>query len=84
MTKKGLECIDCEGLEKDTDHDDFDGLPEPPQPPNPPTDLNVNVEDANVKIDKEGNIKVKSKNTEVEIGKNGIHVDKKDKDNKEK
>jgi predicted RNA-binding protein with EMAP domain len=80
MTKRGLECLDCEGLEihEEIDEHDHDhhGLPEPPMPPDPHTGVNIDAKDANVKIDKDGNINVKSKDTEVKVGKDGISVDK--------
>lgn len=73
MTKEGLECIDCDGLEL-RNHDDLE-IPAPPAPPAPP-DVHVSSNDANVKINEDG-IKVKSKDADVEIGKNGIHIDTK-------
>lgn len=67
MTKDGLSCIDCSGIEKS--HDDAVELP--------PADLNVNTENANVKIDKHGNINVNSNGTEVKIKSDGnINVKK--------
>jgi len=74
MTKEGLECIDCDGIEKEEDK--YNHFPEPPAPPALPG-VNVNAKDADVKIDKDG-IDIKSKDANVKIGKDGIHIDTKE------
>jgi len=74
MTKEGLECIDCDGIEKEEDK--YDHFPAPPAPPALPG-VNVNAKDADVKIDKDG-IDIKSKDANVKIGKDGIHIDTKE------
>jgi phage shock protein PspC (stress-responsive transcriptional regulator) len=78
MTKDGLSCIDCEGLDKDNfDEEHFPTPPVPPGPPSPPnSDVNVDLKDANVKIDKDG-INIKSKEANVNIDNKGIHIDTK-------
>jgi phage shock protein PspC (stress-responsive transcriptional regulator) len=70
MSKEGLGCIDCEGIE--ADEETFG----PPPPPAPPGVLDIKDKDANVKIDKDG-INIKSKDGNVKIGKDGIHIDTK-------
>ncbi|MBA3665749.1 MAG: PspC domain-containing protein [Bacteroidetes bacterium] len=75
MTKEGLECIDCEGLEVNEDEHDL------PAPPLPPGTVDVDSKDANVKINKDG-IKIKSKDGDVNIDKDGIHIETKDKQHK--
>ncbi len=71
MTEEGLACVDCNGIEQNENKIDI------PQPPTPPGDINVNVKDGKVEINKDG-IKVNSKDADVKIDKTGIHVTKKD------
>jgi phage shock protein PspC (stress-responsive transcriptional regulator) len=73
MTREGLACIDCEGL----DLTENAGIPAPPPPPGAPL-LDIQDKDAKVKIDKNG-IDIKSKDGNVKIGKDGIHIDARDK-----
>ncbi len=75
MTRSGLKCMDCEGLDRRNDEDDE--IPPPPPPPGPPGDININAKDANVNVGKDG-IDIKSKDANVKINKDGIHVDTKD------
>jgi phage shock protein PspC (stress-responsive transcriptional regulator) len=77
MTRDGLACIDCDGL----DLSEETGIPVPPPPPGTPQ-VDIRDKDAKVKIDKNG-IDIKSKDANVKIGKDGIHIDanEKKKDN---
>ncbi len=70
MNINGLECVDCEGIMFDDEHD----LPKPPAPPAPP--INVEASEANVKIGKDG-IKINSKEANVHINEKGINIDTK-------
>lgn len=76
MGANGLECIDCEGLEFDTE--DEHKLPpiEHPAPPVAPSEVNVDVKDANVKINEHG-VHVNAKDANVKINNEGIHIDTK-------
>jgi hypothetical protein len=67
MTKEGLACVDCAGL-------NLEDMPSPPATPL----LDIQDKDAKVKIDKNG-IDIKSKDGNVKIGKDGIHIDATDK-----
>lgn len=73
MSKEGLACIDCDGIEQN-DND----LLEPPAAPLPPEAINHNSKDADIKIDKEG-IKIKSKDGNVNINDQGIQINTKEK-----
>lgn len=72
MTAEGLACVDCNGIEKNDSKIDLTI----PAIPETPGDINVDVKDAKVKIDKDG-IKVNAKDADVNIDKNGIHVKQK-------
>jgi phage shock protein PspC (stress-responsive transcriptional regulator) len=74
MGPKGLQCVDCEGLESDNEAD----LILPPVPPIPPGKTQAPSNDADVKIDKNG-IVIKSKDGNVNITDKGIHIDTKGK-----
>lgn len=73
MGPKGLQCIDCEGL----DAEEVDVI-EHPEPKFDPGKVQVNAHNADVKIDEEG-IKIKSKDGDVNINEKGIHIDTKEK-----
>lgn len=73
MTKYGLQCIDCEGLDFDEDMSKYAPVPPPPPVIMDEHGIKVNDKDANVQIDKNG-INIKSKDANVKIDKNGINV----------
>ncbi len=79
MTSKGLECIDCKGLNGLRDEEISIQLPEPPDVPEPP---DAQIEDTKVKID-EKSIKIKSKDADVNIDKHGININTKQKGKEE-
>jgi phage shock protein PspC (stress-responsive transcriptional regulator) len=73
MTNKGLECIDCSGLDSDSDDDDDDE--DNTTKTNSHIIINgkeikINEKDANIKIDENG-IKVNDKDADIKIDEDG-------------
>ncbi|MDP2386388.1 MAG: PspC domain-containing protein [Bacteroidota bacterium] len=78
MTLRGLECIDCNGLNLEN------VLPLPSAPPMPPMpgEININDNDAKVKMNEKG-IDIKSKDATIKIDENGIKIETKNTKKKE-
>jgi len=81
MTDKGLACIDCNGLDSDSDDEDDDNPKKQNQIIINGTEIKVNDNGTNIKIDENG-IKVNDNDAKVKIDENGnikIKTIKKDK-----
>ncbi|HEY1037822.1 MAG TPA: PspC domain-containing protein, partial [Bacteroidia bacterium] len=77
MTPRGLQCLDCDGLNlEDVEYFPFDVPPAPPLPPGITGGININDDDAKVKMDEKG-IDIKSKDAQIKIDENGIKIETK-------
>ncbi|MBK9283188.1 MAG: PspC domain-containing protein [Sphingobacteriaceae bacterium] len=80
MTKDGLACIDCDGLEKEKssrkNDDDDDDNDESVEVDHKNGNVKVDVKNANVKIDENG-INIKSEDANVNINNGNIHIENK-------
>lgn len=75
MKSEGLTCIDCEGLRSTDDEDEEETKRSHPKETN--GDVEVNIKDGNVNIDKDG-IKIKAKDANVNITEKGIQINTKE------